>query len=135
MAYLQQLTALDDHIKTMFNSVPKDARNVIVPHNAFAYFAKDYGINFFALQGTSTESEANAKDIAAVIDQIKSNHIKAIFVENVTDNRLIQQISADTKVTVAGKLYSDALSSDKDQASTYLDMMRYNATTIFNAIK
>jgi len=134
-AYLLKLKALDNDIQMMFNTVPVIQRKVIVPHNAFAYFARDYGIDFHALQGTSTDSEASAADIAAVIDQIRDNNIKAIFIENVTDNRLIKQISEDTKVTVAGKLYSDALSGKNEQASTYLQMMEYNATTIYNAIK
>ena len=134
-AYLLKLKALDNDIQMMFDTVPVIQRKVIVPHNAFAYFARDYGIGFHALQGTSTDSEASAADIAAVIDQIRDNNIKAIFIENVTDNRLIKQISEDTKVTVAGKLYSDALSGKNEQASTYLQMMEYNATTIYNAIK
>lgn len=134
-AYLLKLNALHNDINAMFNSVPVAQRKVIVPHNAFAYFARDYAIEFHALQGTSTESEASAADIAAVIDHIRDNHISAIFIENVTDNRLIKQISSDTKVTVAGKLYSDALSADNEQASSYLNMMKYNATTIYNAIK
>lgn len=133
--YLIKLKSLDNDITAMFNSVPATQRKVIVAHDAFAYFARDYGIDFHALQGTSTDSEASAADIADVIDQIRDNNIKAIFIENVTDNRLIKQISEDTKVTVAGKLYSDALSGKNEQASTYLQMMKYNATTIYNAIK
>jgi zinc/manganese transport system substrate-binding protein len=133
--YLIKLKALDNDIAAMFNRVPATQRKVIVAHNAFAYFSRDYAINFYALQGTSTESEASAADITGVIDQIRDNNIKAIFIGNVTDNRLIKQISKDTQVTVAGKLYSDALSGKNEQASTYLQMMKYNATTIYNAIK
>jgi len=133
--YLAKLNKLDSEIKMMFNSVPVEDRNVIVAHDAFAYFAHEYGVRFHALQGTSTDSEASAADVAAVIDQIRSQNIKAIFIENITDNRLIKQISADTNATVAGRLYSDALSSSDEQAATYLQMMQYNATTIYNAIK
>jgi len=134
-AYLTKLNMLDSEIKMMFDSVAQQNRNVIVAHDAFAYFAQAYGITFHALQGTSTDSKASAADVAAIIDQIRSQKIKAIFIENITDNRLIKQISEDTKATVAGKLYSDALSSSDEQASTYLQMMKYNATTIYNAIK
>jgi len=133
--YLGKLNSLDSEIKRMFNTVPQQDRNVIVAHDAFAYFAHAYGIIFHPLQGTSTDSEASAADVAAVIDQIRAENIKAIFIENITDNRLIKQIGDDTNATVAGKLYSDALSSDDEPAATYLEMMQHNATTIYNAIK
>jgi len=134
-AYLGKLNTLDSEIKMMFNNVPQQDRNIIVAHDAFAYFAHAYGITFHPLQGTSTDSEASAADVAAVIDQIKSENIRAIFIENITDNRLIKQIGADTNATVAGKLYSDALSASNEPAATYLQMMEHNATTIYNAIK
>ncbi|WP_028862712.1 metal ABC transporter solute-binding protein, Zn/Mn family [Psychromonas aquimarina] len=133
--YEQKLNALDSKIKTMFASIPQEQRKVIVPHNAFAYFQRDYKVSFYSLQGTSTESEASAADIAAVIDQIRKNEIKAVFVENISDNRLIEQISADTDAQVGGKLFSDALSNPGQGASSYLELMEHNASSLVKALK
>ncbi|WP_019614926.1 metal ABC transporter solute-binding protein, Zn/Mn family [Psychromonas ossibalaenae] len=133
--YEQKLNTLDSKIKTMFASIPQEQRKVIVPHSAFAYFQRDYQVSFYSLQGTSTESEASAADIAAVIDQVRKNEIKAVFVENISDNRLIEQISADTDAQVGGKLFSDALSNADQGASSYLELMEHNALSLVNALK
>lgn len=107
---------------------------MITPHAAFGYFARDFNVTFLAPQGTSTGSEASAADVAALIKQIRHDNVNAVFMENIADNRLIEQISRETGVKVGGKLYSDALSSADEPAATYLQMMQYNVDTIVNAL-
>ena len=133
--YIFKLNNLDKFIRTTVNSVPKIKRNVITSHDAFGYLSREYGIQMSAPQGVSTESEASALKIASIIRQIKKTSVKAIFLENITDNRLIQQIASQTKVKIGGKLYSDALSDRNGPASNYLDLMRYNIQTIIKALK
>ena len=133
--YIQKLDKLDVKLHKKIALIPEGKRKVITPHAAFAYMARDYKIDFHAPQGTSTESEASAGDVAKIIKQIRSEGIKAVFVENISDNRLIEQISRETDAKIGGQLYSDALSEPTGPAPTYLKMMEYNVDTIVNALK
>ena len=102
--------------------------------DALQYFGRDYGLTFLAPQGLSTESEASAKEVAGLIKQIRKEGIKAVFVENIADSRLIEQIANETGAKIGGKLYSDALSGSDGPASTYLKMLRHNSATIVSAL-
>lgn len=133
-AYAEKLEALDGEIKAIVAEIPEDKRTVITSHNAFGYFQHEYGLKFLALEGVSTEAEASAADVAALIKQVKEDKASAIFVENITNPRLIEQISSETGIKVGGTLYSDALSDDNGPAATYIDMMRSNVNTIKGAI-
>jgi zinc/manganese transport system substrate-binding protein len=107
---------------------------VVTSHDAFQYFGRDYGLTFLAPQGLSTESEASAKDVARLIEQMREEGISAVFVENITDARLLEQIARETGATIGGTLYPGALSGPDGPAPTYLDMMRHNATTLATAL-
>ncbi|MBB53565.1 MAG: hypothetical protein CMF67_04255 [Magnetovibrio sp.] len=133
-AYVAKLRALDADIMARMNALPENKRTVVTSHDAFGYFAKRYGLKFEAPQGMSTESEASAKDVATLINQIRKEKISAVFVETITDNRLMEQISRETGAKIGGTLYSDALSGPKGPASTYLDMMRHNALAISKSL-
>lgn len=131
--YRSELKALDQQVKLALSHSDLNKR-VISTHDAFGYITAEYGIEFLAPQGVSTEAEPSAKDVALLIRQIKQADVKAVFIENITDNRLIEQISRETGVDVYGELYSDALSDQGGNAATYLDMMRYNLTSLINAL-
>ena len=132
--YVAKVKALDADISARMKALPEAARTVITSHDAFGYFAKRYGLNFEAPQGMSTESEASAKDVAALITQIRKEKIRAGFVETITDNRLMEQIVRETGAKIGGTLYSDALSGADGPAGTYLDMMRHNSSTILGVL-
>jgi len=87
--YLAKLDVLDRDVRAAVEQIPEGHRKVISTHDAFGYFAAAYGIEFIAPQGVSTESEASARDIAAIITQIKASKIPAVFLENISDPRLI----------------------------------------------
>lgn len=125
-AYTAELDALETEIKTRIAQVPETGRKVITSHDAFGYFAHAYGVTFLAPTGVSTESEASAKDVAKLIDQIRAEKVKAVFVENVTDTRLVEQIARETGAKIGGTLYSDALSKTDGPAASYAAMMRHN---------
>ncbi|MHB1101742.1 MAG: zinc ABC transporter substrate-binding protein AztC [Devosia sp.] len=133
-AYGEQLIALDAEIRAAVAQIPEERRTIITSHDAFGYFEHEYGVDFVAPEGVSTESEASAADIAALIEQVRADKASAIFVESITNSRLIEQIASETGLTVGGELYSDALSSEGGPAVTYIDMMRHNITTIKAAI-
>jgi zinc/manganese transport system substrate-binding protein len=133
-AYLAELRALDAAIKAGFAAIPAEKRKVITTHDAFGYFAREYGISFLAPQGVSTDSEASAGGVAKLIDQIRQEGATAVFFENISDPRLIAQIAREAGVHPGGELYSDALSEPGGPAATYADMMRHNANLLQSAM-
>jgi zinc/manganese transport system substrate-binding protein len=133
-AYLAQLDTVEGEIKAAVARIPADRRKAITSHDAFGYFIKAYGIAFIAPQGVSTEAEASAKDVARIIRQVKAQKIPAVFLENVTNPRLVEQIARETGAKIGGQLFSDALSDANGPAGTYIAMMRHNITQIEKAL-
>ncbi|WP_182086198.1 metal ABC transporter substrate-binding protein [Aureimonas sp. ME7] len=134
-AYVAELKALDADVRRELGAIPENERKVVTSHDAFGYFAKAYGIEFIAPNGVSTESEASAGEVAAIIRQIRADGIRAVFVENIADPRLVQRIAAETDAKVGGALFSDALSKEDEGASTYVDMFRHNVSELVKALK
>lgn len=133
-AYLEKLDALDREARAAVRQIPEGRRKVISTHDAFGYLAAAYGIAFIAPSGVSTESEASARDIAGIITQIKTEKIPAVFLENISDDRLIRRISAETGARVGGTLFSDSLTGEKGDAPTYIDMVRHNIKVLTSAL-
>ncbi|QWG12597.1 metal ABC transporter substrate-binding protein [Bradyrhizobium sediminis] len=133
-AYLAKLDALDREVREAVAQIPAARRKVISTHDAFGYLASSYGIAFIAPLGVSTESEASARDIARIITQIRTQKIPAVFLENISDARLIGRISAETGAKVGGTLYSDSLTGEKGDAPTYIEMVRHNIKALTSAL-
>jgi zinc/manganese transport system substrate-binding protein len=132
--YLAKLGELDRNVRQAMAQIPPTRRKVISTHGAFGYFAAAYGIEFIAPLGVSTDSEPSARDIADIITQIRAAKIPAVFVENISDPRLIQRISAETGAGIGGTLYSDSLTGEKGDAPTYIDMVRHNIKALTQAL-
>jgi zinc/manganese transport system substrate-binding protein len=132
--YLARLDALDRDVREAVAQIPQARRKVISAHDAFGYFAAAYGITFIAPQGVSTESEVSARDIATIITQIRADKIPAVFLESVSDPRLIRRIAAETGAGVGGTLYSDSLTQENGDAPTYIDMVRHNIKALASAL-
>ena len=133
--YSAEITALDATVRDQIKSVPKDQRKVITTHDAFGYFGAAYGVSFLAPEGMNTESEASAADVAKLIDQVKQEKAKALFIENMSDPRLIEQIAAEAGVKPGGALFSDALSEKGQGGETYLAMFQHNISLLVPAMK
>ena len=132
--YLAKLDALDREVRSSVAQIPPERRKVISTHNAFGYFAAAYGIEFIAPLGVSTESEASARDLAGIITQIRTQKIPAVFLENISDVRLIRRISAETGARIGGTLFSDSLSDEKGDAPTYIELVRHNIKALTRAL-
>ncbi len=132
--YLKKLDVLEADIKAAVAAIPAARRKIITTHDAFGYFRLAYGIEFITPQGVSTDAEASAQDVARIIRQIKAQKIPAVFLENVSDPRLIKRIAEETGARIGGTLFSDALSDDKGPAPTYIDMMRHNVKQLSAAL-
>jgi zinc/manganese transport system substrate-binding protein len=133
-AFDATLEALDKEIRSAIGAIPREKRRLLTTHDAFRYFAKAYEVDFLAVRGVSSEAEPSAREIAALVRQIRQGKVTALFMENISDPRSIQRIAAETGARIGGKLYSDALSEAGGPATTYVDMMRHNARQIAGAL-
>jgi zinc/manganese transport system substrate-binding protein len=133
--YKDELNAEDKAIRSAVATIPSAQRLVITSHDAFGYFGAAYDVRFAAPQGLSTETEISAKSIAKLVRQIKSSGVKTVFIENMSNPRLIQQLGKDAGAKLGGTLYADALSPPDGPAPTYLGMFRHNAPLLIAAMQ
>jgi zinc/manganese transport system substrate-binding protein len=134
-AYVRELQALDSWAQEQISAVPAGKRKVITSHDAFGYFGAHYQLSFLAPQGISTEAEPSAKQVAQLIRQIQREKIRAVFVENMSNPKLLAQLGKDAGVTPGPVLYVDALSKAGGPADSYLKLMRHNVTQLVAGIK
>lgn len=132
--YIASLKQLDAEIKEQLETIPASKRKVITSHDAFSYFGKEYGVEFLTASGVSTEDEPSAKTIAALVQQMRDNKVRALFIENISDKRILEQIKKDSGGFIGGTLYSDALSTDNMPANTYYNMFEHNLTTLLEGL-
>ena len=132
--YQNVLNQLNNYANQQFGAVAPAKRKVLTGHDSFAYLGKRYQVKFISPQGVSSEAEPSARQITAIIRQIKAENVKAVFTENIKDGRMIARIAKETGVKVSGGLYADALSSGAP-AGTYADMFRYNVRVMSEAMR
>jgi zinc/manganese transport system substrate-binding protein len=128
--YQARLEALDRHIREELGAIPADKRRVITSHDAFAYYGRAYGVSFLAAEGVSTDSEPSVKAITDLIRQIRRENIKALFLENIADPRLVEELAREAGAALGPPLYSDALSRPNGPAPTYIRMIEYNTAAL-----
>ena len=133
-AYTKKLDALNTYAHSKFDPIQDDRRKILTSHDAFGYFGQEYKVTFLSPLGISTESEASAGDVAKLIEQIKTEHVKTYFFENSNDPRLVKQVAKATGAKPGGELYVESLSKKSGPAPTYEKMFRYNVDVISSAI-
>lgn len=134
-AYIARLQAADAAARKTFAAIAAERRKVVTSHDAFGYFGDAYGVTFIAAMGISTAAEPSAGDVARIIEQVKRDKVPAVFVENITSPRLVQQIARETGAKVGGTLYSDALSKPGQPGATYLEMFEWNVRQLAAALQ
>jgi len=132
--YLKKLDDAEIFVKSELAKIPTQKRKLVTTHDAFAYFAKAYNVEFLAAQGISTEGQPTAADVAKLIDQIRTQKVTTIFLENMTDSRLIKQLEKDAGAKLGGTLYSDALSAENEPAPNYIAMFKHNVSALVSAL-
>ena len=132
--YTKILTELDAYAHSKFDKIPDDRRKVLTSHDAFGYFGREYKVSFLSPLGVSTETEASAAEVAKLIEQIKTEHVKTYFFENSNDPRLVGQVAKATGAEPGGELYVESLSKADGPASTYERMFRYNVDQLVAAM-
>jgi len=133
-AYLESIDALDSRVRSWIGSVPRERRRIITSHDAFGYFGAAYGVDFYAPRGWSTGSEPSAAAVARLVRQIREQNVRSVFLENISDARLLERIASESGSSIGGTLFSDALSAPDGPAPTYLKMFEHNARTIALAL-
>ena len=132
-AYLAKLTDLEKWAKQEVSKLPREKRKLVTSHDAFQYFARDFGFKIYAIEGVSTDDEPSSKKITDLIKTIRTEGVKAVFFESIENPKVVGEITKETGAKVGGELYADGL-GDKE-ASTYADMVRYNITAIVESLK
>lgn len=130
-----RLRALDSFARASVASVPPGRRVVVTSHDSFGYFGAAYGVTFLSPMGFSTESEPSARDVAALIRLIKRQHVRAFFLENSTDPRLVRQIAHAAGGEPGPPLYVESLSAPDGPAPSYEAMFRRNVRELTKAMK
>lgn len=134
-AYIAQLDRLDAEIRAAWAAIPRANRRIVTSHDAFTYYGDAYGVDLFAPQGISTESDPTPRQLAALIAQIKSEKVRALFVESIGNAQVLQQVARETGARIGPAVFSDALSGAAGPAPSYLDMMRHNTRSFVSALR
>ncbi|SNB81479.1 zinc/manganese transport system substrate-binding protein [Rhodoblastus acidophilus] len=132
--FLARLDETERAVRAGIAEIPEANRRIVTTHDAFGYFGAAYGFEFIAPVGLSSDAEPSARDIAKLIGQIKAEHVPAVFLENISDPRLMQRISQESGARIGGSLFSDALSTGEGPAPTYIDMMTHNIDELKKAL-
>ncbi len=136
-AYKTELEHLDNELQAEVDKLSAQQRNLVTSHDALGYLADRYGFEVIGavIPSVTTESsDANAGELAELVDTIKTAGVSTIFVENISNIELARQVATSAGVTVAPALYTDALGEEGSEGATYLGMMRYNVATIVTAL-
>ena len=133
-AYQQRINDTHQTILSLIQEIPDSQRILITSHDAFQYFGQKYGLRLESVLGTSTDAEAQTRDVEALVQVLRANPVPAVFVESTVNPKMLQQIAADNQVIIGGSLYSDSIGDEDSEAPTYLDMLLHNSRTISNAL-
>jgi zinc/manganese transport system substrate-binding protein len=133
-AYLAALESLDGWSRSLLAGVPPAHRHLVTTHDAFGWFARDYGFTVHPISGISPDAEPNARQLAQLARLIRADGIPAIFAETSTNPGLVEALVRETGARLGGALYADGLSPDGD-GTTYEGMFRHNVRTIVEALR
>jgi zinc/manganese transport system substrate-binding protein len=128
--YTQKLRALDTWAHAEMDAIPPAKRRVLASHDSLQYLATAFNITMISVNGWTNKSEPSAADLARLTDQIRREHVKALFLDSITDPRAMERISKETGAVIGGTLYGDALSKPGGEAATYPDMIRHDVATL-----
>ena len=132
-SYANQLEQLNSWVKQKIAELPRDQRKLVTSHDAFQYFAKEYGFKIYSIEGLSTEDEPSLRHVSDLIDQIRKQHVKAIFLESALNPKVSVEITRESGAKTGGTLYADGLGTG--DGATYEGMIKHNVSTIVDALK
>lgn len=136
-AYIAQLEALDEEIVGLVERIPQERRKLVTSHEALGYFADRYGFEMVgAVLGTMAAEarEPSAQDFAKLAEAVKAEGVNVVFLENVTNPQAVERLAKEAGIAIGPSLYTDALGAPGSPGATYIDMMRFNARAIVEAL-
>lgn len=131
--YLKKLGELKKWIEAEVAGLPEEKRVLITTHDALGYFAKDFGFRVLPISGISTADHPTTKKVREVIDEIRAEGVKAIFVESTGNPKMLKEIARESGVRMGGVLFVDGLGAG--EADTYEKMMRSNVVVMMRGLK
>lgn len=135
VAFAVKIDALDQAIEIATATIPEDQRKLLTYHDAYAYFAKNYGYTVVGAIQPSSFDEPTPKEIAALILQVKELGVKAIFGSEVFPSPVLEQIGLESDVRYVDVLRDDDLiGKPGDKEHSWLGLMRFNFVTIVEAL-
>ena len=129
-AYTKQIQAVDDWARKEIASVPSGKRRALASHDSLEYIANTYGITLLTVNGWTNKSEPSAAELTKLARQIQAAHVKALFLDSITDPRAMQRIAGETGAVIGGTLYGDSLSPTGGEADSYVKMLRHDVSTL-----
>jgi zinc/manganese transport system substrate-binding protein len=129
-AYGQQIRAVDEWARTQMAEVPPAKRRILTSHDSLQYLANAYGITLLTVNGWSNNSEPSAAELAKLTQRVRATRVKAVFLDSITDPRVMQRIATETGASIGGTLYGDSLSPAGGEAASYLNMLRHDIATL-----
>ena len=129
-AYTTQIQAVDDWARQEIAGVPAGKRRALSSHDSLQYIARAYGITLLSVNGWTNKSEPSAAELAKLARQIRAEHVRALFLDSITDPRTMQRIAGETGAIIAGTLYGDSLSPAPGEADSYINMLRHDVSTL-----
>jgi ABC-type Zn uptake system ZnuABC Zn-binding protein ZnuA len=110
--------------------VPAGKRRVLTSHDSLQYLANSYGITLLTVNGWTNKTEPSAAELAKLARQIRTDRVKALLLDSITDPRAMQRIAGETGAAIGGTIYGDALSPAGGPAGTYVRMLRHDVATL-----
>jgi zinc/manganese transport system substrate-binding protein len=129
-AYTKKIQAIDDWARREIAAVLAAKRRALASHDSLQYIANAYGITLLAVNGWTNKSEPSAAELAKLARQIRAEHVKALFLDSITDPRSMQRIAAEAGAAIGGTLYGDSLSPEPGEADSYIKMLRHDISTL-----
>jgi zinc/manganese transport system substrate-binding protein len=129
-AYTQQIRAVDDWARKEMAAVPAGKRRALASHDSLQYIANAYAITLLSVNGWTNKAEPSAEELAKLVRQIRAAHVRALFLDSITDPRAIRRIAEETGAVIGGTLYGDSLSPSPGEADTYIKMLRHDVSTL-----
>jgi zinc/manganese transport system substrate-binding protein len=129
-AYTKQIQAVDEWARKELAAVPVGKRRALVSHDSLQYIADAYGITLLTVNGWTNNSEPSAAELAKLAQRIRADHVRALFLDSITDPRAMRRIATETGATIGGTLYGDSLSPSGGEADSYLKMLRHDVATL-----
>jgi zinc/manganese transport system substrate-binding protein len=129
-AYSNEIRALDEWAHAQIAAVPLGKRRVLTSHDSLQYLANAYGITLLTVNGWSNNSEPSAAELSKLTQRVRATRVKALFLDSITDPRVMQRIASETGASIGGTLYGDSLSPAGGEADNYLNMLRHDIATL-----